>query len=65
MNTDLTRKARVEVDGLQERVLARTSAARWGDPADFAGIAVFLASAESNFITGVAIPVEVAIPLRA
>ena len=58
VNTDLTRKARVEVDGLHERVLARTPAARWGDPADFAGIAVFLASAESNFITGVAIPVD-------
>ncbi|HEU4780204.1 MAG TPA: glucose 1-dehydrogenase [Steroidobacteraceae bacterium] len=58
VNTDLTRKARVEVDGLHERVLARTPAGRWGDPADFAGIAVFLASAESDFISGVAIPVD-------
>lgn len=58
VNTDLTRQARVEVDGLHERVLARTPAGRWGDPADFAGIAVFLASAESDFISGVAIPVD-------
>lgn len=30
----------------------------WGDADDFAGIAVFLASAASNFITGAAIPVD-------
>jgi 2-deoxy-D-gluconate 3-dehydrogenase len=58
VNTDLTRKARVEVEGLQDRVLARTPAGRWGEAADFAGIAVFLASAASDFITGVAIPVD-------
>ena len=58
VNTDLTRKARVEVDGLHERVLERTPARRWGEAADFAGVAIFLASAASNFITGVAIPVD-------
>ena len=58
VNTDLTRKARVEIDGLHERVLERTPARRWGEPADFAGTAIFLASAASNFITGVAIPVD-------
>jgi 2-deoxy-D-gluconate 3-dehydrogenase len=58
VNTDLTKKARVEVEGLHDRVLARTPAGRWGEAADFAGIAVFLASAASNFITGVAIPVD-------
>ena len=58
VNTDLTRKARVEVDGLHERVLERTPARRWGEPADFAGTAIFLSSAASNFITGVAIPVD-------
>jgi 2-dehydro-3-deoxy-D-gluconate 5-dehydrogenase len=58
VNTDLTRKARVEVEGLHERVLERTPAKRWGNPADFAGIAVFLAGAASDFITGVAIPVD-------
>jgi 2-dehydro-3-deoxy-D-gluconate 5-dehydrogenase len=58
IDTDLTRGARREVDGLHERVLARTPAGRWGDPKDFAGIAVFLASAASDFVTGAAIPVD-------
>ena len=44
--------------GLNERVLARTPAGRWGEPGDFAGIAVFLASAASDFVTGTAIPVD-------
>jgi len=58
IDTDLTKNARREVQGLHERVLARTPAARWGLPADFAGIAVFLASAASDFVTGTAIPVD-------
>lgn len=58
IDTDLTRGARREVDGLHDRVLARTPAARWGAPADLAGIAVFLASSASDFITGTAIPVD-------
>jgi len=58
IETDLTAAAKVQVPGLNERVLDRTPAARWGDPADFAGIAVFLASSASDFITGTAIPVD-------
>jgi 2-deoxy-D-gluconate 3-dehydrogenase len=58
IDTELTRKAREQVPGLNERVLARTPAARWGLPADLAGIAVFLASSASDFITGTAIPVD-------
>jgi 2-deoxy-D-gluconate 3-dehydrogenase len=58
IDTDLTKKARQQVDGLQERVVARTPAGRWGAPDDFAGIAVFLAGSASDFITGVAIPVD-------
>jgi 2-deoxy-D-gluconate 3-dehydrogenase len=46
------------VQGLHERVLSRTPAGRWGIPADFAGIAVFLASEASDFVTGTAIPVD-------
>jgi 2-deoxy-D-gluconate 3-dehydrogenase len=57
IDTDLTRKGRAEVEGLHERVLARTPAGRWGTPEDHAGIAVFLASAASDFVTGTAIPV--------
>jgi 2-deoxy-D-gluconate 3-dehydrogenase len=58
IDTDLTRKAREQVQGLNERVLSRTPAQRWGVPDDFAGIAVFLASPASNFITGAAIAVD-------
>jgi 2-deoxy-D-gluconate 3-dehydrogenase len=58
VDTALTRSAREQVPGLNERVLARTPIQRWGSPADFAGIAVFLASAASDWITGTAIPVD-------
>jgi 2-deoxy-D-gluconate 3-dehydrogenase len=58
IDTDLTKRARVEVNGLHERVLSRTPAARWGAIDDFAGIAVFLASPASDFVTGTAIPVD-------
>ena len=58
IKTDLTKTARVQIPGLEERVVARTAAARWGEPEDFAGIAVFLASAASDYVTGTAIPVD-------
>jgi 2-deoxy-D-gluconate 3-dehydrogenase len=58
INTELTKKAREQVDGLHERVLARTPAQRWGEPGDFAGVAVFLAASASDFITGAAIAVD-------
>ncbi len=58
IDTALTAQARADIAGLNERVLARTPAARWGVPGDLAGIAVFLASGASDFITGAAIPVD-------
>ena len=58
IDTALTRQARIDVKGLHERVLVRTPAKRWGMPDDFAGIAVFLASSASDFLTGTAIPVD-------
>jgi 2-deoxy-D-gluconate 3-dehydrogenase len=58
IDTDLTRRARAEIDGLHDKVLARTPAARWGASDDFAGIAVFLSSRASDFLTGTAIPVD-------
>jgi 2-deoxy-D-gluconate 3-dehydrogenase len=58
IDTDLTRRAREQIDGLHDRVLARTPASRWGASGDFAGIAVFLASNASDFVTGAAIPVD-------
>jgi 2-dehydro-3-deoxy-D-gluconate 5-dehydrogenase len=58
IDTDLTRRARQQVDGLHDSVQKRTPHGRWGTPHDMAGIAAFLASAASDFVTGAAIPVD-------
>ena len=58
INTDLTLQAREDVPGLHEKVLARTPAGRWGEPGDLAGLAVYLASPASDFLTGTAIPID-------
>ena len=58
LHTDLTNRAMQDLPGLYERVLARTPQGRWGQPDDLAGVAVFLASRASDFITGVALPVD-------
>lgn len=58
IDTDLTKRARSEVSGLNAMVLMRTPARRWGAPQDLAGIGVFLSSKASDFITGTAIPVD-------
>ncbi|MCL6609084.1 MAG: glucose 1-dehydrogenase [Geminicoccaceae bacterium] len=58
IDTALTRQARAQIPGLHEKVVARTPAGRWGVPEDFAGIAVFLCSPASDFLTGTAIPVD-------
>lgn len=58
INTDLTREARSEVPGLHEKILARTPAGRWGEIEDMAGLAVFLSSPASDFVTGTAIPID-------
>ncbi len=58
IDTELTIQARKDVVGLHERALMRTPAGRWGRPEDHAGVAVFLASSASDFITGAAIPVD-------
>ncbi len=58
IDTDLTRRARDQVAGLDENVLKRTPAGRWGTIDDFRGIAVFLAAPASDFVTGAAITVD-------
>lgn len=58
IDTDLTKRAREQIAGLHDKVLARTPAARWGAASDFGGIATFLASSASDFVTGTAIPVD-------
>lgn len=56
--TELTDRARAEVPGIYEKVLARIPAGRWGQPADIGGTAVWLASSASDYVTGVAVPVD-------
>jgi 2-deoxy-D-gluconate 3-dehydrogenase len=58
IDTELTQGARRQVPGLHDNVLRRTPAGRWGTIDDMAGVAVFLASAASDFVTGTAIPVD-------
>lgn len=43
---------------LNDEILARTPAGRWGQPEDIAGTAVFLASHASDFVTGTTICVD-------
>ena len=57
IKTELTEQTRSLPDFVN-KVLDRTPAGRWGEPIDFAGIAKFLGSSDSDFITGVAIPVD-------
>jgi 2-deoxy-D-gluconate 3-dehydrogenase len=41
-----------------ERIRRKTPVARWGEPEDLVGAAVFLSSRASDFVTGVALPVD-------
>jgi 2-deoxy-D-gluconate 3-dehydrogenase len=58
IETELTWRGRPKGDGFYERIRDRTPASRWGAPADLAGLAVFLASPASDFVTGAAILVD-------
>ena len=58
IDTELTQRARQQIEGLHESVLRRTPAKRWGVEQDMAGVAVFLASPASDFVTGAAITVD-------
>jgi 2-dehydro-3-deoxy-D-gluconate 5-dehydrogenase len=57
-DTELTEKAREEIPGLHERVLARIPQGRWAKPVDMAGTAIWLASRASDYVTGIAVPVD-------
>lgn len=58
IDTNLTAGARRFNPELEARVVYRTPAGRWGRPDDLAGVAVFLASPASDYVTGTAIPVD-------
>jgi NAD(P)-dependent dehydrogenase (short-subunit alcohol dehydrogenase family) len=55
--TEQTARARADVTHYQ-RVLDRTPAGRWGQPADLVGPALFLASPAAAFVTGAVLPVD-------
>jgi 2-dehydro-3-deoxy-D-gluconate 5-dehydrogenase len=50
--------ARRVLPRLHESVVERTPTKRWGRPEDLAGAAIFLCSPASDFVTGVALPVD-------
>ncbi len=58
IDTELATGARARFPNFDEKIVARTPAGRWGKPEDFAGIAVFLASRASDFVTGAEILVD-------
>jgi len=57
METDNTAALRADPQRNAE-ILGRIPAARWGDPGDLGGSVVFLASAASNYVTGITLPVD-------
>src|SRR5579859_5593488 len=56
IETDMT--APVHSIPLNDEILARTPAGRWGQPEEVAGTAVYLASRASDFVTGATICVD-------
>lgn len=57
MATDNTTPLRADADR-NAAILARIPAGRWGDPDDLKGIAVFLASAASDYMNAAIVPVD-------
>jgi 2-dehydro-3-deoxy-D-gluconate 5-dehydrogenase len=57
MATNNTQALRDDADR-NAQILGRIPAGRWGCPSDLAGAAVFLASAASDYVHGVTIPVD-------
>lgn len=57
-DTDLTQSARQEVPDLYNRVIGRIPMGRWATPEDIAGTAVWLSSRASDYVTGIAVPVD-------
>lgn len=57
MDTDLN-TALINDEKRRTNILSRIPAGRWGNPEDMGGIAVFLASSASDYISGAIIPVD-------
>jgi len=58
IDTEMTRNGSQKTSGFVEEVIADTPVGRWGSPEDFAGIAVYLGSRASDFMTGSAIVLD-------
>ena len=58
IDTPLSERSRSELPGLNEMVIGRTPAGRWGRPEDFAGAAVYFASAASDFVNGATLVID-------
>lgn len=58
IRTDLTATIETKFPGRHKLISSRIPAGRWGTPDDFAGVAIFLASRASNYLTGASIPVD-------
>ena len=58
IKTELTSRLQFTKPERYSLVNKRIPAGRWGEPDDFAGIAVFLASPASDYVTGIAIPID-------
>ena len=58
INTELTAPIKSRFPERHAHISSRIPAGRWGEPADFAGIATFLASSASDYVTGATIPVD-------
>lgn len=56
--TSQTEPIRVDGHPFNEFIISRTPAARWGDPEDLAGAAIFLSSKASDFVNGQIIYVD-------
>lgn len=50
--TEQTKPIRVDGHPFNDFIISRTPAAKWGDPSDLAGAAIFLSSKASDFVNG-------------
>lgn len=58
IDTPMTATARDDIPALEKAIIEKTPAGRWGEPEDFAGVAVFFASAASDFVNGASLVVD-------
>ena len=56
--TEQTAPIRVDGHPFNDFIISRTPAARWGNPDDLIGTAIFLSSGASDFVTGQIIYVD-------